>query len=206
MTNSNQVQQLILKDTIALVLCGGNSSRMGTDKSMLQYYDKPQRYHVYDMLAPLCEQVFISVNAAQANSIDKGYHALTDLPPYNDMGPMSALLTAFTKFPQKNILLVGCDYPFLSIAELINFAACCTDVAAAFYNEGEDLFEPLLAWYPSRSFATLKEMYADNDLSLQHLLREGQTVKYYPADKLSIMSADTREAFINARKLITRVW
>jgi len=206
MTNFNQVQRSIHKDTIGLVLCGGNSSRMGADKSMLQYYDKPQRYHVYDMLTPLCDQVYISVNDSQADNTDEGYHVLADLPQYHNTGPMAALLTAFTKFPKKNILLVGCDYPFLSTSDLINFAACCTDVAAAFYNEAEHLFEPLLAWYPSRLFTTLKDMYAENDHSLQHLLKEGQTVKYYAADKHSIISVDTHEAFITARKLISRVW
>ncbi|MBK8495728.1 MAG: NTP transferase domain-containing protein [Chitinophagaceae bacterium] len=46
----------IITNTYGLVLCGGNSSRMGTDKSMLQYYDKPQRYHVYDMLLPFVKR------------------------------------------------------------------------------------------------------------------------------------------------------
>ena len=123
-----------MKDTYGLVVCGGNSNRMGTDKSMLQYYKKPQRYHVYDMLLPLCEKVFISCNAQQANSIAEGYDFIKDAPAYNDIGPMAALLSAFTLHPHKNLLLIGCDYPFLKTAELERFSLLCKEVPASFYN------------------------------------------------------------------------
>lgn len=196
----------MLTDTIALVLCGGESSRMGTDKSMLQYYDKPQRYHLYDMLQPFCEQVFISVNESQLPSMEKGYNFLTDLPQYNNIGPMVALLTAFEKFPQKNILLIGCDYPFLSITELINFSVCCTTTPLSFYNAGENICEPLLAWYPAYLSEKLIHMHANGQFSLQAFLKSSHVSKYYPANELSIMSVDTNKGFINACKLISKVY
>jgi len=85
-----------IKDTYGLVMCGGHSNRMGTDKSMLQYYNKPQRYHVYDMLLPFCEKVFISCNAQQAKSVDAGYNFIEEAPIYQDFGPMAALNWPFT--------------------------------------------------------------------------------------------------------------
>ena len=196
---------MILPDTIALVLCGGNSTRMGTDKSMLQYYDKPQRYHVYDMLQPFCEAAFISCNESQSADIEESYNSLADLPHYSNVGPMGALLTAYDRFPGKNILVIGCDYPFLSVAELINFAACCTDAPAGFYNEEENLYEPLLAWYPGTSGKSVKEMFSLGQLSLQDFLEESSAVKYYTANKHCISSVDTPEDFKETRKLLSRV-
>ena len=105
-------------NTFGLVVCGGKSSRKGVDKSMLQYYNKPQRYHLYDMLGPFCEKVFISCNEDQWKNIDKDYSFLADDSLYINTGPIAALLSAFNRFPDKNILLTGCNYPFLTMEDL----------------------------------------------------------------------------------------
>ena len=192
--------------TYGLVVCGGNSRRMGADKSMLQYYQKPQRYHVYEMLQPFCEQVFISCNAEQANTIKDDYLFLTDNTLYNNIGPIAALLTALTNFPEKNILLIGCDYPFVTTTDLQHFLSLCKDQnrAAAFYNEQEDIYEPLLAWYPASSFDKLKKLQEAKQYSLLYYLRDTKALKFYPENKNSILSIDTREAFIEASRLIKK--
>jgi molybdopterin-guanine dinucleotide biosynthesis protein A len=183
-----------------LVLCGGNSSRMGTDKSMLSYYEKPQRFHVYEMLQPFCQKVFISCSQTQVNSIEDGYTILTDDPAFQNIGPMAALLTAFTQFPGKNILFIGCDYPFLTAADLSDFLSSSKTAkrSAAFYNQQEAIYEPLLARYSYQAFDALKKMYKANQYSLQLFLSEGQALKYYPAHKNSFTSIDTWEDYIKA--------
>ena len=189
------MEKLYFPETYGLVLCGGNSRRMGKDKSLLKYYDKPQRYHLYDMLLPFCEKVFISCNAVQVNGIEDGYSFIEDTAVYADIGPMAALISAFIKFPKKNILLIGCDYPFLNAAELQQFLGCCKKMPAAFYNEHENVYEPLLAWYPTSSFTVLKEMLQGKKNSLQQFLKNAGAVKYYPQNKNSITSIDTIEGF-----------
>jgi len=187
--------------TYGLVACGGSSSRMGTDKSMLTYHQKPQRYHVYEMLQPFCEKVFISCREEQAATVEDGYNILADHPAYNETGPMAALLSAFAEFPQKNMLLIGCDYPFLTANDLQQFSAYCNDEdhAVAFYNDKGNVYEPLLAWYNHNSFYALKKMYDTKQYSLQHFLRSSQTVKFYPTDNKNIESIDTREAIARYR-------
>ena len=184
-----------IKNTYGLVMCGGQSNRMGTDKSMLQYYDKPQRYHVYDMLLPFCEKVFISCNKEQANTIVEGYDFIEDATTYNDIGPMAALLSAFTLYPQKNLLLVGCDYPFLTPGELEIFSKLCKNIPASFYNQQAAIYESMLAWYPSSCFDELKQMFKTKQLSMQQLLRKNDAIKYLPVDTNCIKSIDTMEAF-----------
>ena len=201
MTDTNPIKNNhIIPGSYGLVVCGGSSSRMGTDKSMLIYYEKPQRYHVYEMLQAFCEKVFISCREEQANSIEDGYNILTDHPSYKNIGPMAALLTAFTKFPKKDILLIGCDYPFLTATDLQHFLPYCKEenFAVSFYNEQEDLYEPLLAWYQHTSFDILKKMHDAKQYSLQHFLKNNQALKFYPANKNSITSVDTQEGFIKA--------
>lgn len=194
----------VLPGTIALVLCGGQSSRMGTDKSMLVYYDKPQRYYLYELVQPFCEHVYISCRHSQAKSVAAGYHCITDDHRYNNTGPVAALLTAFEKFPGKDILLIGCDYPFLNSEELKQFCNTIQEnKPAAFYNEDAGIPEPLLAWYPYTSYKALKENFRQGQLSLKHFLQGSGTLKYIPANKQSIRSVDTEEDFREAiRKIV----
>lgn len=172
---------------------------MGRDKSMLQYYDKPQRYHVYDMLLPFCERVFISCNAEQADSIEAGYDFITDAAAYTDIGPMAGLLTAFKRFPGKHLLVIGCDYPFLKTADLVQFSGHCKkDHPVCFYNEQEDIYEPLLSWYPNSSFTGLKTIFAEKKYSLRQFLQNNGALKFYPTNTYCMVSVDTQEAFIKA--------
>lgn len=203
MANTKPIKHHFFPDTYGMVVCGGNSRRMGTDKSMLQYYEKPQRYHVYEMLLPFCEKVFISCSEPQADTIAAGYPFLTDLPMYKNTGPIAALLTAFTMFPGKNILSIGCDYPFLTATDLKHFLKYCKEEnAVAFYNEKEELYEPMLAWYPYQSVNKLKKMQVEKQYSLQYFLRDTKAIKFCPENKKSITSINTTEEFVKASNSI----
>src|SRR4051812_24633015 len=94
-----------------LIACGGKSSRMGFDKSTIVYHGKPQRYHVYNLLQPFCEKIFISCNHEQAASILPEYSFIVDTERAQHRGPIAALVSAFEQFPGASFLLIGCDYP-----------------------------------------------------------------------------------------------
>lgn len=187
-----------------IVACGGKSLRMGTDKSTLVYHDKEQRYHVYDLLEFFCEKVFISCNQNQSYILHCGYHFLSDLPSYCNSGPMAALLTAFESYPGKDIILLGCDYPLLTATELNNFIKNFMKErqAAAFYNDKEDVYEPLLAFYPYSIAETVKHAFGEGNRSLQYVLREANAVKYHPSEPAMMNSIDTMDEHIHIRQLL----
>jgi molybdopterin-guanine dinucleotide biosynthesis protein A len=198
--------QIETTNLYGIIVCGGASSRMGTDKSMLVYHDKSQCYHLYEMLLPFCEKVFISCNESQVIQFEPSYSTMPDLPVYNNIGPMAALLTAFKRFPGKDILAIGCDYPFLTGVDLINFLNSFkkTVTAAAFYNSAVKLYEPLLAYYNHRSMEAIIKMYANKEYSLQHFLKINNAFKFYPGNLKTIESIDTAGEFLLATKSIKK--
>lgn len=177
-----------------LVICGGQSTRMGADKSTLVYYQKPQHDHVADLLAPFCEKVIICCNENQFRTLQSAYEKLSDLPAFANSGPAAALLTAFETFPDKDFLVAGCDYPFLNAAEFSNFLRFAHKdlTAAAFYNQ-EGWYEPLLAWYSRFAAPSLTAMFTNGSCSLQRFLKEQQAGKYRPVSGKTMRSVDTPE-------------
>lgn len=187
-----------------LVVCGGKSTRMGSDKSQLVYHTAPQWLHLYHMLSALCNEVYLSVNETQAAVLPAQYPLLPDLPVFREAGPVAALLTAAAALPGRHLLLVGCDYPFLHTAELRKFLSLVDIIKpAAFYNEAAQVYEPLLAYYPA-AVAAAAYTHFNGKASLQALLRGHQADPYLPADPLCIQSADTPEQYREALALTGR--
>lgn len=189
-----------------LVVCGGESSRMGRDKSLLQYHALPQRYHVYQLLRPYCEQVFLACNPRQAAGIDTGYHFVTDDLLFAGHGPMSALLTAFHTFPGRSFLAIGCDYPFLDQQAIEQLLAGrnTTRQAVSFYKEDPAFPEPLLSVYEDSAAETSMAHFRRGSTSLRRVLLALGTHCVLPHHSSIAESVDTPEAFEEARKRLAQ--
>jgi molybdopterin-guanine dinucleotide biosynthesis protein A len=181
--------------TYGLIMCGGNSARMGTDKAMLVYHEKSQCYHLYDLVQGICDLATLSCSPPQARIMDRRYPTMPDLPEYGTIGPMAGLLTGFAQFPGKNFLVIGCDYPLLTKNVIQDFYGQILgeSKAAAFYSEVHDLYEPLLAWYSSEAGPMLADQFGEKDYSLQHFLHAVRAQQYRPADRNMMISIDTPE-------------
>lgn len=136
-----------------LVLIGGNSIRMGTDKSMLNYHGHSQREHVLQLLQPFCESAFLSSNAKQSAEID--------VPQIEDrflgIGPMGGILSAFQSAPDKAWLTVACDMPYLN-EEILKYLIAQRNpskLATAFANSEEGFPEPLLTIWEPKAYPVL---------------------------------------------------
>ncbi|GAB3930107.1 NTP transferase domain-containing protein [Larkinella terrae] len=99
---------------LGLVLAGGRSTRMGVDKSTIDYHGKPQFEYLHDLLSPYCDDVFVSVNAEQANQWAVGRFKLIE-DQASVAGPLVGILTAFQQQSAHHAwLAVVCDLPLLS--------------------------------------------------------------------------------------------
>jgi len=185
-----------------LVVCGGQSTRMGTDKSLLDYHGSPQRYYLYDLLQPFCEAVFLSCNEQQAAGIPDTCNVITDRPVYHNTGPMAALLSAFDRFPDKTFIVLACDYPFFTPEEIKQLAhAAKQDItAAAFCHHDNDIYEPLLAAYHPEAGVLIKQAFDRQQYSLQRLLRDMHAVKLFAGADRAIQSVDTPEDYRDAAR------
>lgn len=134
-----------------LILTGGRSIRMGQDKSLLTYHDKPQREHLTELLRPFCDTVFWSVNAEQAAALERTDQSVI-LDTFDIVGPLNGILSAFQHDPNVAWLVVACDMPLLTNQSLdvLVKGRNPEKPATAFYDSDGRFPEPLLSiWEPA---------------------------------------------------------
>lgn len=137
-----------------LVLAGGRSQRMGTDKGLIDYHGKAQREHMADLLNEFCETTFLSVRQGQSVS-STNYPTIED--SFVGLGPFGAIASAFLKYPNHAWLVVACDLPLLDQTTLQHLAAHRnpSTIATAFNSPVNEFPEPLIAIWEPKSYPIL---------------------------------------------------
>lgn len=134
-----------------LVLAGGRSRRMGTDKASLRYGGdpRPQWKRTAEYLGNVCPRVFVSIRQGQILEEfdpDGDFRILED-PPESE-GPLTGFLEAFKADPHSGWLIVACDLPLLDEQTLEFLLANRGNCGAVAYRSANDgLPEPMCAIY-----------------------------------------------------------
>ena len=156
----------------SLVLAGGASTRMGTDKALLSFGQGPQVRHVASLLDRLCPPVFVAVKREQLGH--PAFGGLRVLPDVDQgIGPLEGLLSAFREAPKCAWLAVAVDMPFLTEATLRHLIDKRDSgaFATAYRNPETDMPEPVCAIYEPRILPVLRRAKEKRLYSLM-LLRD----------------------------------
>ena len=177
---------------LGVVLCGGQSSRMGSDKGLLILNDKTWTQKAIDTLSNFEIPIVISVNKNQYQDYSTIFPVNTLIPDDPSLqlhGPLCGLLSVHLKYPEEDLLLLACDMPLIN-AELIKelltkYISEIADDAFIFTNDGEP--EPMPGIYRSKGLAYVHQLYSDNQLprhSMKYMLEHIPTfISPLPADK-----------------------
>lgn len=172
-----------------LVLCGGESRRMGQDKGLIVRDGVPWAVHMGRKLMPWM-RVFYSIAPRQQDAYAAILPASQLIPDALEMGgPLNGLLSVHRRLEEADILLVACDMLDLEEATLLRLidvwrlAGPDNDFIA--YGD-ERLWQPFCCIYTSRGLRK-----ADGHDSLQSLLRAGPTLGLPITDPASFANYNT---------------
>jgi molybdenum cofactor guanylyltransferase len=149
-----------------IVLAGGKSSRMGTDKGLLDYKGKKLVEYSFDLLSNYCNELIISTNNPEYKQF--GITTVTDEFP--EKGPAGGIFSALKKSSTDWNLVLACDMPFLNryfIDALLSKLGNCSGVVPLH----DGLCEPLAAVYHKRLEDTLAIAIRDNHLSMHRIIK-----------------------------------
>ena len=180
---------------VGLVLAGGKSSRMGTDKSYLIFQNEMLLVRAYNCLsATKVSSVFIS-------GTHSNYTCIKDKWP--DSGPAAAILSAALRSEIKNaeyLLVIPVDMPLLSADQLIALMAAMKDKhIEASFTEGHQL----PCCIKISALKNLVGTYQDQpNISMKKLLTERLLYKILPkaiADDKCFLNVNTPNEFSDLR-------
>ncbi len=137
----------------AIVLAGGKSSRVGTDKSLLPFMGKPLIQHIYDQLYPHFDETIIAGGEKKCLSFLKA-RIISD--EVSGEGPLRGIASALTASRHNLNFVIACDIPWVNVGLLRRLLRESHECDCVVPVTAEGYYEPLFAVYRKSALAAMR--------------------------------------------------
>lgn len=186
-----------------LVLAGGASRRMHTDKAAIQYNGQTQLQRAFALLSKACDKTFVSVRADQVNDTARvAFPQIVDV--LTDVGPLAGIAAAQSQYPAVAWLIMACDLPFINegtLKYLIEHRDA-TKIATAFRSTHDGLPEPLCAIWEPVSTQRVNEWIASGQKCPRKLLINSDIQLLEQPQANSLDNINTPDEHLSALKAL----
>ncbi len=175
-----------------IILAGGKSSRMGTNKALLSYKGKSLIEHNIALIKPFCSEILISNNNNDFNEL--GYNIVKD--NYFNVGPLAGIEACLRKSSNEINFIISCDLVVLSksvISSLIE--KCNNDVDAIIPLLGKNTLQPLCAIYKKKILFQLIYQIEKGDYAVYSLLNYITTQYVTINDSFDLLNINTPDDY-----------
>ncbi|MEO1053332.1 MAG: NTP transferase domain-containing protein [Bacteroidota bacterium] len=185
-----------------LVLSGGFSKRMGFDKGKIDYHGESQNRHLYNLLKPLCREVFISRRSDQLSPNTDDLPSIADA--YLDQSPLVGILSALAHNSKRAWLIVACDMPFVNekVLKLLIRARDNDHCATCFSDTDGDKPEPMLAIWEPNCLENLLDYWSKGNRSPRDFLTAYGAKVIPPPSPEVLFNANTKSEYNMAKTMI----
>lgn len=150
--------------TCGVVLSGGKSSRMGTNKSLLRLDgNKPVIEHIYEEIQQVCNDTIIVTNHPDQYDFMK---AIMVGDRYVDMGPLAGLETAMYHIDAELYVIAACDMPFVN-KDIYTYLKQQIQSYDAVIPRFNDQIHPLAGIYRRNVLSSIQHQIQSHDLRVR---------------------------------------
>jgi molybdopterin-guanine dinucleotide biosynthesis protein A len=196
-----------------LVLVGGKSTRMGQDKSELNYFGKPQKQVAKELLENNNLETYYSVrsfhqaqgNNERTNVISSEVEKSQIPDTFYNLGPFGGICSAFQKNPNTAWFVLATDVPFVNdeVIQLLLKHRNPSKTATAIKGKSKDFVEPLITIYEPKAYPILLQ-YLAQGYSCPRKMLINSDVEIIEIDDNLIRNINTPEEFIEAKNEIIK--
>ncbi|KAB2332444.1 molybdenum cofactor guanylyltransferase [Bacillus mesophilum] len=190
-------------ETTGIILAGGKSSRMGTNKALLQIDGKTVIERIAEELATIVDHVIVVTNTPED-------YAFLQLPMIADRyigkGPLAGIEAGLSLSATEKNLIVACDMPFIS-ASLGSYLLSKLDDYQAAVPERDGQKHPLFAAYRREARNCAEMFLKEEKLAIRNMLNYIQTVYIrvesmkIPINELTLFNMNYPEEYKKAAQI-----
>jgi len=162
-----------MSNIAGLILAGGESRRIGTDKSILKFQGVSLLQRIVDEHKKVVDSVYV------IGKKDKFVENVTGIPDtVKNIGPIGGLHTGMSLIDADCYLISPCDMPFLKSEDLMKLLISSEETDAdAVIAKSEKGIEPLVAVYKKTILSKIEENIDSNNYAIRALFSKIK-VKY----------------------------
>lgn len=205
----DEVRNLPGQGVSIVILAGGQSRRLGTDKSLLELGGRSLLARTVDKLAVLSDDIVVVTNRQENyEHLALEVRFVPDEQP--GAGALMGVYSGLRAATYESALAVACDMPFLSIPLLRYMLPMSTSHDVVVPREGEFL-EPLHAIYSKRCLRQMAALLAQgrkqiiaffDDVDVRYV--EAHEIARFDPHRLSFMNVNMPADWLLAQELLTR--
>lgn len=171
--------------TSAIILAGGQSTRMGQDKALLEINGESSIKRLYNLLSPFFDEIIVSVGSERDIPF-------TEMKVVRDVedghGPLMGIYSSIAASQSQVNFVIACDIPEVNMTLLFELLANSEeyDIAVPSFSEGQ--CEPLFAVYKKNVAHAAKKILD---------LHKRRIIEIFPECKTQIIPTPNKSWYIN---------
>jgi len=182
-----------------IILAGGDSKRIGTDKGLIDLDGKPLIGYVIESLRPVVDEIIVVVGSeargpVYLDAVGGDVRVVPDI--YDDGSPMIGLITGLTHARGDYAVVAACDMPFIN-SNLVDLLFLLSfELNGTLLIKPNGWVEPLPAVYKvdigKKRAVQLRE---EGDLRLRKVLETLPDVARIQVERLRVLDPELRSFF-----------
>ncbi len=177
----------------AIILAGGKSSRMGTDKGLIDINGKAMVQWVLDLVKEFTDDIYII--SANPNYNQFNYPLVSDVFP--NAGPLGGIYSGLLKIKNKKALILSCDTPFIEVKTIENLIENSLDFDITYAIENNKP-HPLIGIYNQNCLPHLKNCIQNQKLKMTLAFEDLKTnpISFQPINPKEFLNINSKEDLI----------
>lgn len=174
------IPEMMFKESgvTGIILAGGKSRRMGTDKGLVYFHGKPLVQYPIDLLSLCCNRLLISSNNPEYKRF--GFDVITD--DIEGAGPMAGIASCLKVSGTELNLVLSCDMPLVEVVVLKTLLENSQRNTFVVPLDKEGRAEPLCALYSDKSLPIMESLLGKRNFRMTELFRHGSVNYINPGD------------------------
>ncbi len=190
-----------------VILSGGKSSRMGEDKSLMQFdNERTMIEYLYKKLIPLFKEVYISAKTNKFDTLQLPNKQLILDIDQTISSPMIALKTIFQTLKDKKVFIITVDTPFVEKETIEKLIKNSVGFSITIAKDSDNNMHNLCGVFSKDILPTIQEMIQQDIHKINYMIKNSKNYQEIVFENSEqFLNINTKESYQEAKTLLKKL-